>query len=128
MDPIANFLTIIRNAYLARKGEVVVPHSQIKEGLAKILSEIGFVGEVKVEGSVPHKTIKIALIFNDSLPALTHVKRISRPSVRVYAKAGQIPLALSGRGVTILSTSKGLMIDRQARKERLGGEVICQLW
>lgn len=128
MDPIADFLTIIRNAYLARRGSVVAPHSRIKADLAKILSEVGFVGEVKIEGNVPHKTIKIELLYHDSLPSLSHVKRVSRPSVRVYAKAGKIPLALSGRGVTILSTSRGLMIDRKARKEGLGGEVICQLW
>lgn len=128
MDPIANFLTNLRNAYLAKKAEVVVPHSRIKENLAKLLAEAGFIASTKVEGEVPHKTIRLTLAYHDGLAALTKVKRVSRPSVRLYAKAGQIPLALSGRGVTILSTSAGLLTDRTARKKGLGGEIICQLW
>jgi small subunit ribosomal protein S8 len=128
MDPIANLLTIIRNAYLARKVEVSVPHSRIKEDLSHLLAEAGFVGSVEVEGETPRKSIKITLVYNDGLPALTKIHRISKPSVRVYAKAGKIPLALSGRGLTILSTSSGLMTDRVARASGLGGEVICQVW
>lgn len=128
MDPIANLLTIIRNAYLARKAQVVVPHSRIKENLCKIFQEAGFIAEMVVEGEVPHKTIRCTLAYHDGLPAVTQIKRVSKPSVRVYAKAGQIPLALSGRGMTILSTSAGLMSDRSARKQRLGGEIICQVW
>lgn len=128
MDPIANLLTIIRNAYLAKKASVSVPHSRIKEELVKLLVETGFVASSKVEGQVPHKMISLTLAYNHGLAALTHIKRVSRPSVRVYAKKGKLPLALSGQGVTILSTSSGLMIDRTARKKGLGGEVICQLW
>ncbi len=128
MDPIANFLTSLRNAYLARKQQVAVPHSRIKAQLAGLLADAGFVDKVKVEGEVPHKKIIISLAYYDQLPALTKVRRMSKPSVRVYAKAGQIPLALSGRGLTILSTSKGLMTDRTARKAGLGGEIICQIW
>ena len=128
MDPIANFLTSLRNAYLARKQQVAVPHSRIKAQLAGLLADAGFVDKVKVEGEVPHKKIIISLAYYDQLPALTKVRRMSKPSVRVYAKAGQIPLALSGRGLTILSTSKGLMTDRTARKAGLGGEIICKIF
>ncbi len=128
MDPIADFLTQIRNAYKARHTSLKAPHSKIKQQLANLLSEAGFLGEVKVEGEVPNKKITIKLIYDQNLPVLTHVSRISTPSVHVYSKAATIPSTLSGRGLTILSTSKGLRTDRQARKEGLGGELICKIW
>lgn len=128
MDPIANFLTQIRNAYKAHHSSITAPHSRIKEELAGLLAEAGFIKDVVIEGEVPNKVIKAGLVYQGNLPVLTHISRVSTPSVRVYAKASQIPSTLSGRGLTILSTSKGLRTDRQARKQALGGEIICKVW
>ncbi len=128
MDPIANFLTQIRNGYTARKTSVTTPHSKIKESLAQILSRNGYLGEIKINGNTPQKTIEVSLVYEDRLPILTHLSRISRPSVRVYTSADKIPYALSGKGLTILSTSKGLMDSRTARKSGIGGEIICKVW
>lgn len=93
----------------------------------ELLKEAGFVGDYSVEGETK-KTLKIELNYPDKKASLTHIRRISKPSIRTYAKAGKLPLALNGRGMLILSTSKGLMTDRTARKEGLGGEVICEVW
>lgn len=128
MDPIADFLTIIRNAYKARRGQITAPHSRIKEEVAKLLSKAGFLGEVKIEGEVPSKKITATLIYHQGQPILSHIARVSTPSVRTYARASRIPVTLSGRGITILSTSKGLMTNKDAKKARLGGEIICRIW
>ena len=128
MDPIANFLTQIRNAYLARLSSIKAPHSKIKEELAGILWKSGFLSEVEVQGEVPNKKIIAKLNYSHNLPALTHIARVSKPSVRTYTKASTIKSTLSGRGMTIISTSKGLMTDRQAKKLGLGGEIICRVW
>lgn len=128
MDPIANLLTIIRNAYMAKKANISVSHSAIKEGIVKILHETGYLGDYKVTGEGAKKTIEAELVYIKRNPILTHIRRISTPSVREYAKAGQIPLALNGKGRVILSTSKGLMTDKEARKAGIGGEIICQVW
>lgn len=128
MDPISDFLTIIRNAYLARKDSVVVRASKPKLTIAQVLSDSGYVGKVELTGTAPKQTIQVELIYKDKLPMITHIKRYSKPSVRRYAPVDQIPRSLSGRGVTIISTSKGMMTDRQARKALVGGEIICQVW
>lgn len=128
MDPIANLLTIIRNAYMARKAQINVPYSKIKENIVSILSKTGYVGDFAIVGEGAKKTLQVELIYLKQKPILTHVSRISTPSVRHYAKNGQIPLAINGRGLVILTTSKGLMTDKEARKAGIGGEVICQVW
>ena len=128
MDPIANFLTQIRNGYLANKNSISLPHSQIKETIANILSQAGYLGTITVTGQVPSKTLEIELLYHQKQPLLTHISRVSTPSVRRYASADKIPHALSGKGLVILTTSKGLMTGRQARKLGVGGEVICQVW
>lgn len=128
MDPIADFLTQIRNAYLAKKESFVSPKSNLKLALAKVLSTAGYIGEVTVEGVAPKENLVVTLLYYKKLAKVTHIKRISKPSVRYYASADKLPRALSGRGITVVSTSKGLMTDRQARKESLGGEIICQVW
>lgn len=128
MDPIANFLTNIRNGYTANKKSVTAPYSKIKASLAKILSQSGYVGAVKVTGTVPNKVIEIELNYDNKLPLLTHISRYSKPSVRHYTPASKIPYALSGKGIVILTTSKGLMTGREARKLGIGGEIICRAW
>lgn len=128
MDPIADFLTQIRNAYKARHGAITAPHSKIKEDLARLLAQAGFLADVSVEGQVPTKVIKAKLIYHQGQAVLSHIARVSTPSVRTYTRASKIPSTLSGRGLTILSTSQGLLTDRQAKKAKLGGEIICRVW
>lgn len=126
MDPIADFLTIIRNGYLAKKNSVLVPYSKTKHTLADILVGRGFLAKAtRDEGG----KLELSLRY---LPkgggVLTGIKRISKPGVRRYATTDSIPFALSGSGLTIVSTSKGIMTDKEARTARLGGEIICQVW
>jgi len=127
-DPIADFCTRIRNAYMARHQSVVVPHSKLKLELAKLMADQGFIKSVEVEGKDHQKNLLITLAYHQDLPLLTHIKRVSKPSVRRYAKADSIPQALSGKGVTILSTSHGLLTGPQAQKAGVGGEILCQIW
>lgn len=128
-DPIADMLTRIRNAYQAHHGSVVIPHSKMKHQIAKLLEEAGFIAEVKQEKSGKKITrLKLSLKYIDQEPALSHLKRISKPGRRVYTKATKLPKVLGGYGNTIISTSQGLMLDKKARELKLGGEVICQMW
>ena len=124
-DTIADMLTRIRNAQAARHERVSLPYSKIKEGIAKILSEAGFVGDVKVEKNGSFQQLVIELKATGSITAL---ERVSKPGRRVYASSSDIPLVLGGRGLVVLSTSKGLMTGREARKQGLGGELICKVW
>lgn len=125
-DPIADMLTRIRNAYMARLASTVVPYSKIKLELAKLLSKRGFVGRVTyADGS---REFKIALNYNGDKPALEHVKRISSPGVRVYIKSQNLRRVRSGLGVTLISTSKGIMTGDEAKAKKLGGEVIAEAW
>lgn len=125
MDPIADFLTAIRNGYLAKKETISVRKSKMKSALAQILVKQGFLLSVQ---DVEHEIKLILHYLPDGQPILTHIKRISKPGVRRYVGADSIPGALSGAGVTILSTSAGILTDKEARGLRLGGEIICQLW
>ena len=128
MDPIADFLTIIRNAYMAKKAAISLPTSKSKLALAKLLAKHGYLGAVSVKGGAPKQSLEIELLYHQKLPLVTHLKRLSRPGVRFYATADKLPRSLSGRGLTIGSTSQGLLTDRQARQKNLGGEIICQVW
>jgi small subunit ribosomal protein S8 len=129
MDTIANFITIIRNGYLAKKETVVAKHTIICEEIAKLLKVDGFISDYTVENTKPAKKIIITLqYFDKNLPAITGIKRISTGSVRIYSGYNKIPQALSGAGTTIVSTSAGLMTGKTARVKKLGGEVICQIW
>jgi len=130
-DPIADFIIRLKNAYLARRGEVRMPYSKLKEELAKILEKEKFIKNFKVEGG--KKEVKKELLVDlrykpGKEPAITQVKRFSKPGLRVYAKYHQLPRVKFGYGITIISTSQGLMTDYQAFKKRLGGEVFCQVW
>ncbi len=127
-DPISDMLTRIRNAGGALRPVVEVPHSRIKESIAKILKTSGYVGDVSVDGATAKKTIKIGLKYNGKKIVIEGLKRISKPGLRRYVGATEIPRVRGGLGVAIVSTSEGLMTDVQARKKNLGGELLCYIW
>lgn len=128
-DPIGDFITRIRNGYLARLRKVSVPYSKVKENLAKILLKEGFLKDIATEGKKPsEKRLVLKLKYSHSQPAITKIKRVSKPSLKVYLSAKDLKPLRQGFGVRILSTSQGLMVDKEAKKKNLGGEVICQLW
>ena len=130
-DPIADMLTRIRNANMVSLTEVDMPSSKLKVELAKLLKSEGYVEDYAVtekEGSA-FKTLKITLKYDEkSKPVISNLKRVSRPGLRNYCKAKDIPQVLGGMGIAIISTSKGLLTDRKARKENVGGEVLCYVW
>lgn len=129
MDPIADFLIRIKNGYLARKKEILVPYSKIKEKIGQILVKEGFLTKVEAEGENPQeKKLRLKLKYKNKMPAITDLKRISKLGLRIYARSTKIPRVRFGFGMTIVSTPKGLMTDREAKKKKLGGEVICQVW
>jgi small subunit ribosomal protein S8 len=125
-DPIADLLTRIRNAAGARRSHVLLPYSKLKEQVARILQQSGFIAEVKVESAGKFKTLQLTLDRNPE--TITALVRVSKPGRRVYASAKDIPLVLGGRGLVILSTSSGVMTGREARQKGLGGELICKVW
>jgi small subunit ribosomal protein S8 len=126
-DPISDMLTRIRNAGAAQLPTVELPHSRIKESVAKILQSQGYVADVAVEGETKKK-IKIRLKFNGKKSVIEGLKRVSSPGLRRYVGATEIPRVRGGLGVAIVSTSEGLMTDQQARKKNLGGELLCYIW
>lgn len=129
-DPIADYLTRLRNAIRANHRIVEVPASNIKKQITKVLFDKGFIQGYKFESDTVQGTIKIALKYNPStkLPAIVNLERISKPGLRKYAKAGELPRVLNGLGIAILSTSKGVMTDKEARQENVGGEVLCYVY
>jgi small subunit ribosomal protein S8 len=127
-DPIADMIIRVKNAFMANKAEVSIPHSKLKEAIAKILEAEGYVESFEVEQTVPQKTINVKLKYVGKIPAITEVRRMSKPGRRVYATVQDIPRALGGYGVTIVSTSKGVVTDSEARKMNIGGELLCQIW
>ena len=129
-DPIADMLTRIRNGVSAEHETVAVPASKMKVEIARILKQEGYIVDYKVEGdTAKDKTITIDLKYGpDNQRVITGLKRISKPGLRVYAKGGNVPRVLNGLGIAIISTSKGLMTDRDARKANLGGEVVAYVW
>ena len=127
-DPIADMLTRIRNANSMRYKEVEVPASKIKNEIARILKEEGFISDYKVKKNNIQDNIVLYLKYSGKERVITGLKRISKPGLRVYAKAEEIPTVLSGLGIAIISTSKGLMTDKDARKASLGGEVLAYIW
>ncbi|MBU4204852.1 30S ribosomal protein S8 [Patescibacteria group bacterium] len=127
-DPITDMLNQIRNAQAVAKTEVFIPFSRLKQEIAKILVEEGFLGDIKKTPKKDDRILKIALKYNQDAPAISSLKRISKPGNKVYIQTSDIRAVRGGRGITIISTSKGLMTNKKARKERLGGEVICEVW
>ena len=128
-DPIADFLTRIRNALLARHRDVSIPASNTKRRLAYILKDEGYINDVSETDDSTQGTLHLALRWGDNnTPAITQIKRISRPGQRAYVAVTDIPVVRQGLGTAILSTSKGVMTDRQARKQNVGGEILCEIW
>lgn len=128
-DPIADMLTRIRNAQLARHAQVIIPGSKIKLAIANILSEFGYLGDVRWVDAGPQGHIEIDLKYDrEDLPIIRNLKRVSKPSRRVYVGAQEIAPVLNGLGVAILSTSKGVISDRDARAANVGGEVLCTIY
>ena len=128
-DPIADMLTRIRNASLARHRELTLPSSRIKRDIARILAEEGFIESYATsqEGVQEHLTIQLKYVEGRT-PVVSGLKRISKPGLRVYARKTEIPRVLGGLGLVVLSTSRGIMTGSQARKLNLGGEVLCYVW
>ena len=127
-DTIADMLTRIRNANAMRYNEVSVPASKLKIELARILKEEGFIKNYKVVKEDAQGSIVITLKYVNKERVITGLKRISKPGLRVYAKSNEIPKVLNGLGIAIISTSKGIMTDKEARKQKLGGEVLAYIW
>ena len=123
-DPIADMLTRIRNANQNRAASCEIPVSKVKVEIAKILAGEGFIEEYKIDGN----TMTLTLKYKNKERVITGLKRISKPGLRVYAKAEELPTVLGGLGIAIISTSKGIMTDKEARANSLGGEVIAYVW
>lgn len=127
MDPIADMLTRIRNAQRALLPVVEVPHSRLKESLANILKKEGYVMDVAVEGKLPRK-LKLRLKYQGKKSVIEGLRRISRPGLRHYVGSTEIPRVRGGLGVAVLSTPEGIMTGNDARKKKIGGELLCYVW
>jgi small subunit ribosomal protein S8 len=129
IDPIADMLTRIRNGLMLRKTFVLVPSSRIKKAIAQILLDEGFIQGYEVTDERPQPNIRVWLKYdNKRRPILTNLKRVSKPGRRVYKGKRDLPWVLSGMGVAIISTPRGLMTDREARRQGVGGEILCYVW
>ncbi len=128
-DPIADMLTRIRNAQMVAHPSVEMPSSKLKVQLAKLLKEEGFITDYSVKDSGNFKVLEITLKYDEkNKPIITKLERVSKPGLRSYSKAKNLPKVLGGMGIAIVSTSKGLLTDRKARKENVGGEVLCYIY
>jgi small subunit ribosomal protein S8 len=128
-DPIADFLTRLRNGLLAHHKQVVCPSSKLKFRLANILKDEGYVGDVREQQEGGRKMLLVQLRYDDKNdPMIEGIERVSKPGLRLYASVDELPKVRGGLGMAIVSTSKGVMTDHQARKDRVGGEVLCQVW
>ncbi len=130
-DPIADMLTRIRNANVAMQDTVRMPSSKLKESLAVILQREGYIADFRVldDPTRPGRILEIDMKYSpDRVPTISGLRRVSKPGLRVYTKADRLPRVLGGLGVAVLSTSQGLLTDRQARERRVGGEVLCYVW
>ncbi|HUW71583.1 MAG TPA: 30S ribosomal protein S8 [Candidatus Humimicrobiaceae bacterium] len=128
MDPISDMLTSIRNALAVKHSTVVVPFSNLKYEVGKIFEKEGFIEKIEKKGKRSKRLIEITLKYSDDVPAISGLKRISKPGQRIYSNWNKIKRVKGGYGVAIISTSKGLMTNKEARKNKLGGEMICEVW
>jgi small subunit ribosomal protein S8 len=130
-DPIADMLTRIRNANIAMHDDVRMPSSKLKEALASVLATEGYIEAYEVEENVdrPGRTLHVRMKYSpDRARTISGIKRVSKPGLRVYSRSTEVPRVLGGLGVAVLSTSQGLLSDREARKRKVGGEVLCFVW
>jgi len=127
-DPITDMLNQIRNAKAVAKPEVSIPFSKVKYEIAKILMQEDFIGEVKKVVRGKTKTMKIILKYDDGVSKISNLKRVSKPGQRIYAKVSEIKRVKGGYGISVISTSKGFMTNKKARRLKLGGEIICEVW
>jgi len=127
-DPIADLLIRIKNAHLAKKSQVSIPDSKVKRAILNILLAEGYIESFVVAGEVPKQSLEVQLKYVKEQSAVSGVRRLSKPGRRLYVSAKEIPLTLAGYGLTIVSTNKGILSDSQARKQNLGGELICKIW
>ncbi len=127
-DPIADALTRIRNAMMAKHEAVSIPCSNLKEQLIKVLKNEGYVDSYCVEEVDGFKSLKVVLKYHNGQNVISGLQRISKPGLRVYSKAKNMPRVFDGMGIAVISTSKGLMTEKQARDSKLGGEVLCYVW
>jgi small subunit ribosomal protein S8 len=127
-DPISDFLTRIRNASKAKKVKVEIPSSKMKAGLAEILKKNGYIYDYKIDEDNKQNVISILLKYSDGVPAINGLKRISKPGLRIYKKSDELPRVHNGLGTAVISTSKGLLSEKEARRQQAGGEVVCYIW
>jgi len=127
-DPIADFLTIIRNGLMAKKENVDGPASRITKSILEILKKTEYIDNFKLIEDKKQGILRVYLKYLSGEPAIINLRRISKPGLRIYVKQDKIPRVLRGRGIAVISTSKGILTDNEARQEKLGGEVICYVW
>ena len=127
-DPIADFLARVRNGARAQQQEVVIPYSKIKAEVARVLKEEGYISDYSVDTSAAHPRIKVINKLVDRSSAIAGLRRVSRPGLRRYVGADEIPRVLGGMGLAILSTSRGILSGREARKQKVGGELLAYVW
>jgi len=128
MDPIADMLTIIRNAQSARRRTIKVPFSKLKLEIARILERKGFLEKVVKKGKGTKKLIEIKLKYQDKQPFISGLQKVSKPGQPIYVGVRHIKPVRNGYGIAVISTPKGLMTDKEARKQKIGGEIICKVW
>ncbi len=127
-DPLADMFSRIRNASAVNKPQISLPHSKLKESVAKILVQNGFIKKVEVVDGKPQKTMDVVIADENSPSTITEISRLSKPGRRVYVKSTEIPVVKRGRGIVIVSTSKGVMTGQEAKDKRLGGELIGEVY
>lgn len=127
-DPISDMLTRIRNASMAGRMTLTVPHSKVKEAVAKILAEEGYLGSVSVQGEAPKQELLLSVKYENKKSVISEIKRRSKPGRRVYIGKAEIPVVVGGVGIAILSTPQGIMTGTEAKKRGIGGELLCEIW
>ena len=128
-DPIADLLTRVRNAHMAGKETVDIPHSKMKAEICRILKKEGFVSDYTTEGQDGKRQLRVYLKYGvEAEPGIQGLKRVSKPGLRRYVRSTEIPRVLGGLGIAVISTSRGLLTDREARKAKVGGELLCNVW
>jgi small subunit ribosomal protein S8 len=128
-DPVGDMLTRLRNASRARHDKVVIPHSKLKLEIIRVLKDEGYIGDFTIHEVAPQNEITVQLKYGpDRAPAITGIRRVSKPGLRRYTTVREIPQVLGGLGISILSTSRGIMVDSEARKQKVGGELLCTVY